>query len=119
MSEASEHAAVPDEPRWAIAADVGKRILVGMTYLDRNGNVTERTQHVGEVIAVAEHFITVRWDGGEETTLPPEVADAPPGVYRLRSTGQEVENPDLLMKWTVHPPQEGARSEESRQGDKW
>src|SRR5688572_4936978 len=105
MSEASEHSQMPDEPRWAIAADVGKRIIVGTTYVDRAGNVEKQTQHVGEVIAVGEDCITVRWDGGEETTLPPEVADAPPGVYRLRSTGEEVENPELLMRWTVHPPE--------------
>ncbi len=112
MSQDSQQPHRPDEPRWAIAADVGKRIIVGTTYVDRAGNVENQTQHVGEVIAVADDHVMIRWDGGEETSLPPEVMDAPPGIYRLRSTGQVVENPDLLMKWTVHPPEERSRSEE-------
>jgi hypothetical protein len=106
MSDHTSHDDAPDDGRWAIAADIGKRILVGVTYLDADGNVTEQTQHVGEVIAVDESCITVRWADGEETTLPPEVQDAAPGVYRLRSSGEEVVNPDLLARWTIHPPEE-------------
>jgi hypothetical protein len=105
MCEQDQHDGGRDEGRWAIAADIGKRILVGITFLDSAGNVTEQTQHVGEVVGVEENFIIVRWDDGEETTLPPEVVDAAPGVYRLRSTGEEVENPDLLARWTVSPPE--------------
>jgi hypothetical protein len=96
-----------DDYRWAMAADIGKKIMVGITYLDSAGEITEQTQHVGEIIGVDDHYITVRWADGEETTLPPEVQDAAPGVYRLRSTGEEVVNPDLLARWSIHPPQDG------------
>jgi|SRR6267142_5006296 len=99
------HDAARDDGRWAIAADIGKRILIGITHLDSAGQVKEQTQHVGEIIGVDDHVITVRLADGEETTLPPQVQDAAPGVYRLRSTGEEVVNPDLLARWSIHPPQ--------------
>jgi len=41
---------------------------------------------------------------GEEYSLPPETRafqPAEPGVYKLHSTGEEVEDPDLLCIWTV------------------
>jgi hypothetical protein len=40
-------------------------------------------------------------------TLPPNPEhfhDARPGVYRLRSTGETVENPDLTTVWTIKEP---------------
>jgi len=107
MSDQTPYDSAQDNSRWAIAADIGKKILLGMTYLDSAGEITEQTQHVGEIIGVDDHCITVRWADGEETTLPPEVQDAAPGVYRLRSTGEEVVNPDLLARWSIHPPQAG------------
>jgi hypothetical protein len=99
MSGSAAHPGVPAEPRDAIAADIGKTILVGVKNYDAAGNLTSQSQHVGEVIAVAEDRITIRWAGGEITSLPPQVSDAPQGVYRLRSSGEEVVNPDLLATW--------------------
>src|SRR5213594_3234344 len=99
MSEERAYPRVDPPVRQALAADVGKRILVGVRNYDAAGNLTSQSQHVGEVIAVAEDRITIRWAGGEITSLPPQVSDAAQGVYRLRSSGEEVVNPDLLATW--------------------
>ena len=49
---------------------------------------------------------------GEVLTLPPNpdaFTDAKPGIYRLRSTGEEVVDPDLTTVWTIRePPNEHA-----------
>jgi hypothetical protein len=85
----------------ATAAHLGKHLLFGITYLDREGDIVSRRQGHGTIIAV-EPTLTVRLHGTDEQfTLPPEVADAAPGEYRLRSTGDVVVNPDLLAQWTV------------------
>ena len=99
MNEADADPSADPPRRQALAADVGKRILVGVKNYDAAGNLTSQSQHVGEVIAVANDRITIRWAGGEITSLPPQVSDASQGVYRLRSSGQEVVNPDLLATW--------------------
>ncbi len=49
----------------------------------------------------------VRGDGTEPFTLPPveeAFEPAPPGEYRLRTTGEVVVDPDFTTSWTVVPP---------------
>lgn len=96
----------PEDPR--ARALLGRHALVGITYLDDAGGVREQVQLHGEVVEVGPTTITLRRaDTGEKYTLPPELdafQPARPGIYRLRATGEEVENPDLLATWTVHPP---------------
>jgi hypothetical protein len=29
---------------------------------------------------------------------------APKGTYRLRESGEEIENPDIIANWIVEPP---------------
>ena len=51
--------------------------------------------------------IRVVLSDGEVLTLPPDVGsfrDAKPGVYRLRSTGEDVVDPDLTTVWTIREP---------------
>ncbi|HZK81678.1 MAG TPA: hypothetical protein VFC46_11435 [Humisphaera sp.] len=48
-------------------------------------------------------------DSNDPCVLPPDLRSlkpARPGIYRLRSTGQEIENPDYLTTWTCkkRPP---------------
>lgn len=40
-----------------------------------------------------------------EFTIPfdeESISEASPGVYRERSTGTEIHNPDFLSSWTIH-----------------
>ena len=92
----------------------GKYILVGVTYLDASGNVSSRQEFHGIVESVsAVEGICIALRGvheGQVWTMPPATADnpspAPPGRYTLRSTGETVEDPDLLATWEVVPAEQ-------------
>jgi hypothetical protein len=97
---------------------MGKRVLVGVTYLDEHDNETRQTQYFGTVISVHERDgIRVQCEGsriGEIEWLPPAprmLSPAKLGSYRLRSTGEVVEDPDFTTAWISRPgpgPQEPA-----------
>jgi hypothetical protein len=89
------------------ATYVGKYILVGVTYLDPAGEAIRREQVHGVVEEVTREGLRVSLRGerdGETWWLPPDLSAvrvAPAGVYSLYSTGEDVENPDLLSTWRV------------------
>jgi len=102
------------EQKPATSAHIGKHLLFGITYLDAEGNVTSTRQGHGTIISVAP-VLTVRLHGtGEEFTLPPDVREAEPGEYRLRSTGEMIVNPDLIATWTVQAPPSGGHDDAAR-----
>lgn len=84
---------------------IGKHLLFGITYLDHNKNSIDQVQLHGTITRIEATVIAVRLPGSnEEFTLPPDldaINEAPPGEYKLRSTGEVVVNPDLLATWTV------------------
>ena len=87
---------------------VGKTILIGKTILDVNGNAVDQKQLYGVIKSVsAKDGFLVELQGesaGSTEWLPPDLRsfqDAPPGEYRLRSTGEVITDPDLLSTWTV------------------
>jgi hypothetical protein len=90
---------------------VGKRILIGITYLDANGKLESQQQLHGVVHrANEEDGILIKLQGvyeGEEWNMPPDtsaISKAGPGIYKLRATEEEVENPDYQCTWEVHRP---------------
>jgi len=89
---------------------LGKYILVGVTYRDHQGRETRHAQFHGVIEKVSPDGITVSLRGvheGQSWTMPPDlraISSAGPGVYNLRSTGERVENPDLLATWTIQDP---------------
>ncbi len=85
---------------------IGKRLLVGITYLDPEDHTSECTEFVGVVTAV-EPLVEIERPDHEPFTLPPETDAyelAAPGEYRLHSTGEVVVDPDYITSWTVTPP---------------
>ena len=103
-----------DPPRWdQVFADVllGKRVIVGLTYVNDADEVTRLVQMHG-VVGLADSASGVRLDlqgvkAGEIYWLPPQVDNfepAKPGVYRLRETGEEVVDPDFISTWTIQAP---------------
>lgn len=85
---------------------IGKTILVGITYTDSIGNITDRKQFYGKVVnANNQKGISVLVDGIKGTyCLPPDLSSikaASLGEYRLHSTGEIVVNPDLLSTWYI------------------
>jgi hypothetical protein len=91
------------------SALLGKRVIVGITYLNASGAVHHRIQLHGVVTrAIENEGIFLRVSGkDEEFSVPPEpdaFERAPRGVYTLRSTGEAVHDPDFTARWTVHTP---------------
>lgn len=90
---------------------LGKRAIVGITYLDASGAVEHQIQMHGVISrAVENEGIFLRApDKDEEFQLPPEpeaFQAAPRGLYTLRATGESVRDPDLMATWTVHRPEQ-------------
>lgn len=88
----------------------GKYVLIGLTYFDHLGAEIDRIQLHGIIESVSSDGITVALRGthsGQFWMMPPVLAGirkAEPGAYTLKSTGETVENPDLLARWSVTRP---------------
>jgi len=89
---------------------IGKTVLLGVTYLDHNDKLLAHRQWVGTITAFSNGTgirIKLR-DSDDPCALPPDprgIRKADRGVYRLRSTGEEIVDPDYLATWTsVQPP---------------
>ena len=89
---------------------LGKYILLGLTYLDHEGREVRRLQLHGIVEYATPDGIVVSLRGrhdGESWNMPPDlgaISRADPGIYTLHSTGERLENPDLLASWTIRSP---------------
>jgi hypothetical protein len=90
---------------------IGKHVLIGVTVQNRRGEFTRQEQFHGTVLSAdATAGITMRLKGareGEEKWLPPATnvfEPAEPGVYKLRSTGEDVVNPDFTASWLLTQP---------------
>jgi hypothetical protein len=109
MTDDTEFAQVWDA---ALAKNlVGKILLAGITFLDADKTLIEQQQFFGEVVSVdPQAGVLIALHGsraGEQYTLPPDtrsIREASPGEYRLRVTGEVVEDPDYLVTYTVHKP---------------
>jgi hypothetical protein len=90
---------------------IGKYILVGLTFVDHTGTERRRQQLHGVIERASRDGIVVSLRGahqGRSWTMPPDlgaISQAEPGVYRLRTTGEQIENPDLLASWRIEEPQ--------------
>jgi hypothetical protein len=65
----------------------------------------ERKQYWGTVVEANEKGIAVRLNNGEILSLPPNLSStkkAPPGEYRLRTTGELIVDPDYLSTWNIY-----------------
>lgn len=87
---------------------IGKYVLVGITRIETSGALIEKVECHGRIASVdGDAGIKVALSDGDELTLPPNpdaFRDAKPGIYRLRSTGEEVVDPDLTTVWTIREP---------------
>lgn len=120
--EAVADSAAPLPPRRLLRGSrnlqslVGRRLLVGITFVDDAGRLIRREQAFGVVCEVADGVVTLaRADAGAADTgdggdgsgtvlLPADESSfrpAPPGTYRLAGTGEEIVDPDFLTTWTV------------------
>lgn len=89
----------------------GKLVLVGITRLNADGSTESHQQFYGYVLeAVRGRGIHLRLEGteaGKSYWLPPDTRafhPAPLGQYRLKSTGEVVNDPDYTCMWTAKAP---------------
>jgi hypothetical protein len=87
---------------------LGKYVLIGITRISAEGDLLEEGECHGRIALVDPDLgIRIVLSDGEVLTLPPDLdsfRDANPGVYRLRSTGEEIVDPDLTTVWTIREP---------------
>ena len=87
-----------------LAPLVGARLLVGITYLDGAGEVQGAEQFCGQVLEVADGVVVVDRPGGEPALLPADADAYEPaaaGQYRLRGSGEVIQDPDYVTTWQV------------------
>ena len=88
---------------------IGKIILIGITYYTVSDEFIEQKQYWGTVVEANDVRISVKLIDGTTFDLPPDLSStkkAPPGEYRLCSTGEIIIDPDYLTTWIVNRPQE-------------
>ena len=87
---------------------LGKYVLIGITRIAVDDTVLEQSEHHGRIALVdPDDGIKVVLSDGEVLTLPPDLDSfhpAQPGIYKLRSTGEEVVDPDFTTVWTIREP---------------
>jgi len=87
---------------------IGSKILVGLTYLNFDGEVREQKQLHGNIEAVGEHTLKfAQANGAGDFSIPfdgeLEAAD-PEAVYVLKSTGESITGINYVASYTIHPP---------------
>ncbi|MFI7588503.1 hypothetical protein ACIB24_15645 [Spongisporangium articulatum] len=84
---------------------VGRRLLVGITYVDTAGETLSRQQFCGRVLDVGDGVVVVERPGDGEPAVLPADADAyevaKPGSYTLSGSGEVVVDPDFVTTWRV------------------
>ena|SRR5262249_12849583 len=91
------------EPTPTLEELAGKTVLIGISQVSHDGRLISQQQHVGTFRSM-DQVIHVTLRNGEDFTLPPDFSAfqrPKPDIYRLRSTGEEVRNPDFVVSWTV------------------
>lgn len=89
---------------------IGKYLLVGITNVTNEGEVLSQTQFHGIIVAASAEGIDVELQGvnaGRTWRMPPfldDLSPAKPGVYKLRESGETVENPDFTVSITIRKP---------------
>lgn len=101
-----------DEDEWDqdFASElIGQTLLVGITYIDPDGELLHRQQVFGTVTAVEEGSgITIMQQNNDEPFVIAPILSAieyaVPGVYQLSDADMVVEDPDFTALFTVTSP---------------
>jgi len=87
---------------------VGKKILIGLTYMKLDGEVREQLQLYGTILNVEGHILAFERADGQGIFTIPFDGDLEPAqrgaIYKLRSSGEAISDADFLASFTIHPP---------------
>ena len=87
----------------------GKTVLVGITRLSPSGELRAQEQLAGRLAEIdPDDGLLLDVGADEWHWLPPDMGPwevAPPGEYRLHSTGETVVDPDYLCTWVLTEPE--------------
>ncbi len=87
---------------------IGKKILVGLRYLNKDGSVKDKIQFYGSIESVNNNTLTIkRADNGQLFSIPysgeNEVQKTDPKlVYTLHETGEKVSGVNYISVFTIH-----------------
>jgi hypothetical protein len=92
---------------------IGKYVLVGVIVLKAQSDEVDHQLQIHGTIITAEkdQGIKIECKGervGRVFGLPPDTSifsSSSGGIYRLRTTGEEVDSPDVIASWTVYKNQ--------------
>jgi len=83
----------------------GKVFLIGLTLVDKNGDLVEQYQTHGTVNELTDDgLIRINKEDGSIFQMPYDketITKADKGEYRERSTGQIIKDPDYIMTWEI------------------
>jgi hypothetical protein len=93
---------------------VGRYVVINISYLDAEWRTLKsQAQYHGRIVkASPSDGIVVECEGlwsGRTMRLPPVLNFLPaePGTYKLDSTGEEIEDPDLTSSWSIVEEERG------------
>ena len=107
---------VPIDPPWDEAKAkklLGAIVFIGITYVAPDRIQKKLVQCHGMVTQViSDKGIEIechgqRWNG-QKIWMPPDLSmfhNSPPGIYKLRETGEEIVDPDFSASCTIYLPQ--------------
>ncbi len=100
---------------------MGRRLLVGISYRDGEGELLHQEQFCGTVLEVVDGVVVVdRPDSEQGSAVLPADAQAydpaPRGRYVLGITGEVVQDPDFVTTWDVVAQDPARGSPDGRDG---
>lgn len=83
----------------------GKTFLIGLTFLDQEGETIEQYQTHGTVVKLTvDGFFKIRRADDSIFTIPyarDTIKIAKQGEYREKITGETIKDPDFIMIWKI------------------
>lgn len=83
----------------------GKMFLIGLTFIDQEGEIIEQYQTHGTVLRLTvDGFFKIQREDNSVFQIPYDkdtIKIAKEGEYREKTTGEIIKNPDFIMTWKV------------------
>jgi hypothetical protein len=86
----------------------GQYTLIGITLYEPDGTTLRSvSQYHGRIIEVKQDGVLIACEGvweGQTVNVPPDqraFTPAKPGRYTLKSTGEMIDDPDVLTTWAI------------------